>query len=681
MAAAIKVRTLFFQMLLTFRARGLRNDDNGDDWGGSLDLDGSVTICDDEDIWIQVSSPTSAEGIRGINWQSIKEKVDDFIENQQVIIDAATPSMKKLQELIASKEGKRAPDDISKEDIENLVLQAVSIKAAFGHRDAAEETRCGKPGHTYEGMKFVTGFENSVEAMVSVSESFFTSEIKATRDTFTTICEDFLGFQRTGNAKDDDLASYCDELCSEMARVAQDVSDARATAGKSDLVKLKKQLAKLELDKRTQEMSQDECRKEWNRLEQFKKYMEQLQTDIKVKHKVVMSAESALYEASQIMEETVAKLDAQQSKVEKVVEGLTPLAEAATEAKARFDVTQTWENSLKDQLKSAQDEMARLENDLEKIRQADTFASNIKQRLSVLLMKIDSHHEEAFREPLRRIGITEDYDAYAGAAGFARDVMSTESFESMTTGLAQLHGTCQKALESFKSLKLNVDLTPLCVLPQQDEAVQQLGSAVQARSDKVVESLMNIQTWLSPYKGNKEHTFTHELEATDYVGVGEPLGLRRMLGVQVDGRFYKNYLVHWKRYGKFLKLLASLGDVISDLDNKIQEAEEKIDNLMDELFQAEQQLTEAVSYLESTEFAAKVEKDTAEDEITSLQAAMNDAQNSLEDLKLKFQEAIDQWREAKHLLISSHAKHTRGESLLEQKPGFAAISPHAQGQL
>jgi len=396
---------------------------------------------------------------------------------------------------------------------------------------------------------------------------------------------------------------------------------------------------------------------------------------------VVMSAESALYEASQIMEETVAKLDAQQSKVEKVVEGLTPLAEAATEAKARFDVTQTWENSLKDQLKSAQDEMARLENDLEKIRQADTFASNIKQRLSVLLMKIDSHHEEAFREPLRRIGITEDYDAYAGAAGFARDVMSTESFESMTTGLAQLHGTCQKALESFKSLKLNVDLTPLCVLPQQDEAVQQLGSAVQARSDKVVESLMNIQTWLSPYKGNKEHTFTHELEATDYVGVGEPLGLRRMLGVQVDGRFYKNYLVHWKRYGKFLKLLASLGDVISDLDNKIQEAEEKIDNLMDELFQAEQQLTEAVSYLESTEFAAKVEKDTAEDEITSLQAAMNDAQNSLEDLKLKFQEAIDQWREAKHLLISSHAKHTRGESLLEQKPGFAAISPHAQGQL
>ena len=101
---------------------------------------------------------------------------------------------------------------------------------------------------------------------------------------------------------------------------------------------------------------------------------------------------------------------------------------------------------------------------------------------------------------------------------------------------------------------------------------------------------------------------------------------------------------------------------------------------MDELFQAEQQLTEAVSYLESTEYQAKVEKDTAEDEVTLLQSAVEEAQNSLDDLKRKFEEAKAQWREAKQLLISSHAYHTKGASLLQQKPGFAEISPHAQGQ-
>mmetsp|Transcript_27546 Transcript_27546/g.53976 ORF Transcript_27546/g.53976 Transcript_27546/m.53976 type:complete len:679 (+) Transcript_27546:90-2126(+) len=678
MAEAIKIRTLLFQLLLTCGVLGVRHE-VGEDVNAYED--GEWTICGDEDIWVQVSSPSTVEGIRGINWKSISETVEEFMENQQVLITTTDSSIEKLRKAIKVKEAMVAPRDITKEEIEELVLSSVSAEEAFTDAEAARETKCGKPGHQWEDKQFLNGFDNSVAAMAPASDKFFTSEIKSKLDRFTTICEDFLGFVRTGNAREDDLASYCDEMCAEMARVAQDVSDERATAGLASLVKLKQKLAKLEADKQARELSQKQCQKEWNRLEEFKAYMQQLQTDISVKHKTVMQAEWALYEASQVMEETVAALDAQHAKVVKVTEGLTPLAEAASEAKNRFESVNTWQAEVNEQLKSVEEELARLTNDLEKIRQADVFATDIKQRLSILLLKIDGHNEEALREPLRKFGITEDYDAYAGETGFLRDVTSTSSFDSMTTGVAQLHATCQKALVSFQSLKPDVDLTPLCVLPQQDKTVQQLGSAVQAHSDHIVAGLMKIQSWLSPYKGNTEQPLTFELEATKYVDAGEPLGLRRMFGIHQNTRFFKDYLVHWKRHGRFLQLLASLGNVISDLDKKIQAADERVGKIMDELFQAEQQLTEAVAYLEVTEHDAKVEKENEVGEVELLEAALSNAQDSLNDLQLKLQQAIEQWRAAKDLLISSHAGHTSGESLLQQQPGLAAISPHAQGQI
>jgi len=681
MAASIQVRTLFLQLLLMPGTLGMRDEVGTDFFLESGAGGGSFTICDDEDIWIKVSSPTSIEGIRGIDWKSIQETVEDFLEDQQTFIDTAVPSIQRLQEAIRAKEGRVAPRIISKDEIENLVLKAVSDEDAFGHLDAAKETMCGKPGHTYQDRKLhVEAFSNSVTAMTSASNKFFTSEIKTTQTMFMTLCEDFLGFQRTGNAREDDMASYCDELCAEMARAAQVVSDARVTAGQSEVVKLRQQLAKLEEDKRKRELDQEACRKEWNRLELFKNHMEQLQGEIAVKYKVVMKAEWALHDASTIMEETVARLEAQQAAVVKVVEGLTPLAEAASDAKKNFETVNSLQTEVTDQLKSAKDELDRFTNDLEKIRQIDGFATNVKRRLGVMLLKIDGHNEMAMREPLRKFGITEDYDAFAAETGFYREVMSTDGYYNVKGSLTELHKTCEKALVSFESLKPHVDLTPLCELPKKDESAKQMGKAVQTKSDHIADRMMAIQTWLSPYKGNTVKV-TPEIEMKKYIGGGEPLGLRRVFGAQSQIRFQK-YLVHWKLNGKFLKLVESLSKVIGDLDMKIKAVEEKIGKLMDDLFQAEQQLTEAVSYLESTEIAAKAEKDTAEGEVELLQNAIGDAENTLEDLKKKLQEAIDQWRDAKNVLLSSHAEHTK-ESLLEIEPELGAmISSHdAKGQL
>merc|ERR1719367_2320622 len=130
------------------------------------------------------------------------------------------------------------------EEVERLVTESVKAERSFGSKQAAVDTACGKPGLEYEDKRpNPHGFEESVKVMAEIAKTFWEEKkqagdlVQSEYKFFSEACEDSLGFQRTGDVEEDDLASFCDELCADMATVVQDISDQHSPGG-GDITKL-----------------------------------------------------------------------------------------------------------------------------------------------------------------------------------------------------------------------------------------------------------------------------------------------------------------------------------------------------------------------------------------------------------------------------------------------------------
>jgi len=203
----------------------------------------SVTICGDDYIWSDIASASGVNGIKGINWKDIEDTMDDFLGDQDTFLEQIDTKIQNLKEEIARKKGEASSRTITEEEITELVKKAVEHETSFKSKDAAIKTACGKPGMMMlDGNRpNPQGFENGLMVMESIAGEFFDGKIsqkdyvESEMKTFTRVCEDSLGFQRTGNDKADDLASYCDEMCAELARTVQDVSNMKSPTRKTDV--------------------------------------------------------------------------------------------------------------------------------------------------------------------------------------------------------------------------------------------------------------------------------------------------------------------------------------------------------------------------------------------------------------------------------------------------------------
>jgi len=295
-----------------------------------------------------------------------------------------------------------------------------------------------------------------------------------------------------------------------------------------------------------------------------------------------------------------------------------------------------------------------LTEDLEAVRAAEKYADEVKQRLSLLLLKMDGYAEECVREPVRNIGLSEETKVYEGEF-FTWDVKTLPANEDMDAALSAFHNYCETTAKGiFDLVKDKVDLSPLCELQPQDDTMGEIVKTIQSRKDSVVESITDVQSWLDPFKGTD---VTKETEQPDYVAHGEPLGLRRVMNMGLE-HFYSGYLKKWKKHGEFLELLASITVAIDNLDKKVRKAADDMEKVIQELKAAETQLESATVAFKQAQEAANLEKEQFNDALQDLENQVERAKSNLEDLQNKVEEARKQWNLSMETLVAQHAELT-----------------------
>merc|ERR1712008_292968 len=112
--------------------------------------------------------------------------------------------------------------------------------------------------------------------------------------------------------------------------------------------------------------------------------------------------------ASDALKLLTENLLAQQQAVEKTKAGLTDLGQAATTANDEMATAEAQMQGASQALEKATDQWKELTADMEAVRAAEKYADEVKQRLSLLLMKMDGYVEDCVREPVCNIGLSEE---------------------------------------------------------------------------------------------------------------------------------------------------------------------------------------------------------------------------------------------------------------------------------
>jgi len=626
----------------------------------------SVTICGDDYIWSDIASASGVNGIKGINWKDIEDTMDDFLGDQDTFLEQIDRKIQDLKEEIARKKGEASSRTISEEEITELVKKAVEHETSFKSKDIAVKTACGKPGMMMlDGNRpNPQGFENGVKEMESIAGEFFDGKIsqkdyvESEMKTFTRVCEDSLGFQRTGDDKADDLASYCDEMCAELARTVQDVSNMKSPTRKTDVRKLERELQRAETQKAERFAKKKECTDAKTRIFEFQKYLKALAADMAIKHVLFQKAEWALADAQRALLSLTQDLEKQSELVDKANKGLSDLGVKAADAKQNMDDATALLADAKYSLDTETDDLNALMADMEDVRAAEKFADEVKEKLSAMLMQMDGFAEECVREPVRNIGLSEETKVYEGEF-FVEQVSNSGATQDVKAALGAFYNYCENtAKDIFELVKDKIDLSPLCDLQDEDATMQEITQAVQERKDAVVHSIETVQSWLDPFKGTE---VTQQTEIPEYVEEGEPLGLRRVVSLLHTGgseSFYSTYLKKWKKKGEFLELLKKITTAINGLDDKIQTAQDELNKRTAEVTRAQDGLAEATGACMEAAKNWDLEKEDLTNVMQELETSVVNAKQNLEDLKRKREEARLAWIETRDALVKMHKEAT-----------------------
>jgi len=130
---------------------------------------------------------------------------------------------------------------------------------------------------------------------------------------------------------------------------------------------------------------------------------------------------------------------------------LTDLGQAANTANDEMATADAQMQGASQALQTATDQWKELTADLEAVRAAEKYADEVKQRLSLLLMKMDGYVEECVREPVRNIGLSEETKVYEGEF-FTWDVKTLPAKEDMDDALSAFHNYCETVAKGIFEL-------------------------------------------------------------------------------------------------------------------------------------------------------------------------------------------------------------------------------------
>merc|ERR1719458_2331062 len=559
----------------------------------------------------------------------ITDSIENYLSDEDMVISNLNAEIAELTKAIEDKKKSEEAEIINDAVIEDLITKSVSVDASFGSVEVAISTACGKPGKRPR-LPFDAD-DVAVDGIVSLAKPLLsTGQVKSSSAKFSSVCKAFL------EAGEDELANYCGQLCSKMAAAVQGVSDQHANSRKSTL-KLEKSLAEANKKLLDAESRRGQCRQSKVNIESFHSYLETLDKEINEKHAAVRKAELDLDNAQWALEDLQSKLKNQQQLVSEAVDLLTGQQATVQEAREALAAVKKDEDQFIEQIGAAKSLINELREQLSDMKKASEVILEIKKYVSATALKMGYYVDVAVREPVRDIGLVEETNVWDY---FAEDVAGEQCSATFKEQLTDFHEYCTgPAMAAFEKMKHYVDLTPLCKLDEQNAIAKEEDAAVQARIGFLTEDLQGVQSWLDPFKGTD---MTVEKE-NKKVELGEPEGLRQVMGVYGKIKFYTEYMKEWKiGKGKFHELvkeedvLKQLKDALEVTSKDRQDAKEKLDAA----------LADEQTALESKNELEKV--------MASMTSDIEEAKNKLTDLEQLLQQALQMYKQARDRLVSEH---------------------------
>jgi len=549
----------------------------------------SVTVCEDDAIWETIMASPDVGSIRAIPWKDVSESIMNYLENEGVIIGNLEEEVQKLEDQIKKKKAAEVSQILSDDQIQKLIIDSISIEGSYGSVETAKITACGKPGKKpkvpFDSMEVAT------DSVVLLAKPLLSSgEFKSSKKKFIDVCKAFL------EAGDDELANYCGEVCSELAEVVQGISDQQSNNVKSTVL-LEKKLAETHLALMDAKKRQGQCRQSKENIEGFQAYMESLDAEITLRHKAVRKAEAELDSAQWALDDLQKKLGAQQQLVDGAAKLLTGSQGVVKEAKKALETVIEDDEKFIEQVGQATDLVSQLREELSNMKKASEAILDIKKYVSATTLKMGYYVDVAVREPVREIGLVEETNVWDY---FSESVATEQCSAEFKHQLTDFHEYCTgPAMMAFEKVKKYVDLTPICKLDEESKIAAEEDQAVQARIGFLTHDLKEVQSWLDPFRG----TDTTAEKEQKKVELGEPEGLRQVMGVYGSTNFYTGYLKEWKvEKGKFHQLLKQLTATMKALEADVLREEELLQNLQGALTlvskareQAKQKLDDALA--------------------------------------------------------------------------------------
>jgi len=604
----------------------------------------AVTVCEDDEIWGKIMASPDVASIRAIPWKEITDSIVNYLNDEDLVISSLKAEIATLTAAIDEKKKSEEAEVLGDEQIQELITGSVAVEGSFGSVEIAKSTACGKPGKRPR-LPF-DAEDVAVDGMVALARPLLSKgEMKSSSQKFLAVCKSFL------EAGEDELANYCGQTCSRMSAAVQGVSDQHANSKKST-AKLEKKLAESNKKLLDAKSRRGQCHQSKTNIESFQLYLETLDKDINVKHAAVRKAELDLDNAQWALEELQQQLKDQQQLVSEAADLLTGQQATVQEAREALAAVKKDEDQFIEQIGAAKNLINELREQLSDMKKANEAILDIKKYVSATALKMGYYVDVAVREPVRDIGLVEETSVWDY---FAEDVSSEQCSASFKEQLKDFHAYCTgPAMAAFEKMKHYVDLTPLCKLDDESKIAAEEDTAVQARIGFLTEDLQGVQSWLDPFKGTD---MTVEKE-NKKVELGEPEGLRQVMGVYGKIKFYTEYMKEWKiGKGKFHDLLSQLKDKTKSLEADIMKEEDVLQQLKDALEVTSKDKQDAVQKLDvalADEQAALANKNELEKIMSSLTKDIEEAKNKLTDLEELLKHALQMYRDAREKLVSEH---------------------------
>jgi len=239
-----------------------------------------------------VTANPDVRSIRAIPWADIVRSIDNVLGDQHLLISNLESSISSLMGSIGEKEAMHSSQDLTADQVREIIEVCVSAAGSFGSLDNAKITKCGKPRFRPRMPPDAAAVAEA--ALQSFAQQIFGGgQLSNNRAFFSQVCHHTLGFAPN---EEDELGNYCGQVCAGLADVAQLLSD-RYSFSSGNTAALKAQLKKNQMELSKAMVQHGSCKQSRVAIFSFQEKLSLLNSYVQVRFNAVTKAERELEDA------------------------------------------------------------------------------------------------------------------------------------------------------------------------------------------------------------------------------------------------------------------------------------------------------------------------------------------------------------------------------------------------